>query len=59
MIVMGRLKSLARKLRLVANGKIRIAPRWADMKKFGLRRARTRRIRVDKRRDKKHTKLKV
>jgi len=56
---MGRLKSLARKLRLVAKGKIRIAPRWADMKKFGLRRARTRRIRVDKRRDKKHTKLKV
>ena len=56
---MGRIKSLARKLRLIAKSKIRVAPRWADLKKFGIKRARTRRIRVDKRRDKKHTKLKV
>ena len=56
---MGRIKNLARKLRLAAKKKIRIAPRWADIKKFGLKRARTRRIRASKRRDKKHTKLKV
>jgi len=56
---MGRLKSLARKLRLIAKGKIRMAPRWADIRKFGLKRARTRRITVAKRRDKKHTKLKA
>ena len=29
-----------------AIAKIRPAPRWADIKKFGLKRARTRRIRV-------------
>lgn len=56
---MGKLKSLARKLRLIAKEKIKIAPRWADMKKFGMKRARTRRIRVEKRRDKRHTKLEV
>ena len=37
---------LGRKLRLIAKGKIRSAPRWADIRKFGLKRARTRRIRV-------------
>lgn len=35
-----------RKLRLAAKGKRRSAPRWADIRKFGLKRARTRRIRV-------------
>ncbi len=39
------IKSLARKLRLIAAGKVRAAPRWADIKKFG-KRGRTRRIRV-------------
>ena len=56
---MGKIKNLARKLRLIAASKIRIAPRWADMKKFGIKRARTRRVRIIKRRDKKHTKLKL
>lgn len=47
-----------RKLRLAAKGKKRSAPRWADIKKFGLKRARTRRIRVDKTKDWRRDKLK-
>jgi ribosomal protein L39E len=43
---MSRNKPMGRKLRLAAAGKVRSAPRWADIKKFGLKRARTRRIRV-------------
>ncbi|MFH1445606.1 MAG: 50S ribosomal protein L39e [Nanoarchaeota archaeon] len=43
---MSRNKPLGKKLRLIAKGKIRSAPRWADIRKFGLKRARTRRIRV-------------
>ncbi len=42
------LRSLARKLRLIAAGKIRSAPRWADLRKFG-KRAATRRIRTPRR----------
>ncbi|RLJ05864.1 MAG: 50S ribosomal protein L39e [Candidatus Aenigmatarchaeota archaeon] len=41
---MARNKPLGKKLRLAAIGKKRSAPRWADIKKFGLKRARTRRI---------------
>jgi len=43
---MTRNKHPAKKGRLAAAGKIRSAPRWADIKKFGLKRARSRRIRV-------------
>ena len=39
-------KSTAFKRKLAALGKRRSAPRWADIKKFGLKRARSRRIRV-------------
>ncbi len=42
---MGSKKSLVKKLKLIAVSN-RPAPRWADIKKFGLKRARTRRIRV-------------
>lgn len=35
-----------RKSRLISKGKVRSAPRWVDIKKFGLKRARTRRVRV-------------
>lgn len=42
---MARNKPSGRKLRLIARKK-RSAPRWADIKKYGLKRARTRRIRV-------------
>lgn len=42
---MGAIKHLAKKLRYIAAGKRKGAPRWADLKKFG-RRARTRRIKL-------------
>lgn len=42
------IRSLSKKLKLGKIGRRRNAPRWADIKKFGLKRARTRRIRVDK-----------
>ena len=38
-------KKAGKKLKLIAARK-RPAPRWADIKKFGLKRARTRRIRA-------------
>ncbi|RLJ08359.1 MAG: 50S ribosomal protein L39e [Candidatus Aenigmatarchaeota archaeon] len=43
---MSRNKPAGKKLRLSAAGKFRLAPRWADIRKFGLKRARTRRIRI-------------
>ncbi|MBN1896726.1 MAG: hypothetical protein JW789_03290 [Candidatus Aenigmarchaeota archaeon] len=39
-------KSIRKKLKLASLAKIRASPRWADIKKFGLKRARSRRIRV-------------
>ncbi len=39
-------KSTGKKLKLGALAKVRPSPRWADIKKFGLKRARSRRIRV-------------
>lgn len=53
------IRSLSKKLKLVKIGKIRMAPRWADIKKFGLKRARTRRITVDKVKRWRRTRLKV
>ncbi len=43
---MSRNKTSGKKARLISRGKRSPAPRWADIKKFGLKRARTRRIRV-------------
>jgi len=43
---MSRNKPLGKKIKTIARGKIRSAPRWADIRKFGLKRARTRRIMV-------------
>ncbi len=56
---MGRNKPAGRKVRLAAKGKRRSAPRWADIRKFGLKRARTRRIRVRTREWRRGAKLKV
>jgi hypothetical protein len=39
-------KQSARKIKLSALAKRRPSPRWADIRKFGLKRARSRRIRV-------------
>ncbi|MBI4019798.1 MAG: 50S ribosomal protein L39e [Candidatus Aenigmarchaeota archaeon] len=41
---MSRNKESGRKTRLISAGKKRSAPRWADIRKFSLKRARTRRI---------------
>jgi len=42
------IKYLSKKIKLSKIGKFRTAPRWADIRKFGLKRARTRRITADK-----------
>jgi hypothetical protein len=42
------IKHLTKKIKLAKIGKVRMAPRWADIRKFGLKRARTRRVNVDK-----------
>ena len=42
------IKSLSKKVKLGKIKKIKMAPRWADIRKFGLKRARTRRIDVNK-----------
>ena len=42
------IKHISKKVKLVKIGKYRNAPRWADIKKFGLKRARSRRIGVGK-----------
>lgn len=57
MIEMGK-KKLSRKLRQIKAGKVRLAPRWVDIKKFGLKRARNRRVSVT-RRSWKRKKLKI
>lgn len=41
-------KTLTKKIKLGKVGKVRVAPRWADIRKFGLKRARARRISVSK-----------
>jgi ribosomal protein L39E len=47
---MGRLKSKARKKKLIKWGSVTGAPIWVSIKKFGLKRIRTRRIMVGKQR---------
>jgi len=53
------IKSLSKKIKLGKIRKIRTAPRWADIRKFGLKRARTRRINIDKIKRWRRTKLKI
>jgi len=43
-------KTLLRKIKLAKIMNVRAAPRWADMKKFGVKRARTRRLPSHKKR---------
>jgi len=56
---MGEVKSLARKKRLIKKGKKKTPPIWANIKKYGLKRIRTRRIRVTIKKWKESSKLKV
>lgn len=44
------IKHLTKKIKLAKIGKVRSAPRWCDIKKFGLKRSRSRRINVTKKR---------
>jgi ribosomal protein L39E len=46
-MIMGAIKHMPKKLRLIKASKKVGAPRWADLKKYG-KRARSRRIRVAK-----------
>ena len=43
---MARNKPLGKKIKLISRGKRRPAPRGADIRKFGPKRARTRRVQV-------------
>ena len=52
-------KTPGRKKRIAARGKKRSAPRWADIRKFSLKRARTRRIGVEGLRNWRRSRLKV
>lgn len=42
---MGKIKKFGEKLKLISTRR-QSAPRWADIRKFGLKHARTRRIRI-------------
>lgn len=53
------IRSLSKKKKLGKIRKVRLAPRWADLRKFGLKRARTRRIDINKIKRWRRTKIKV
>jgi len=53
------IKHLTKKIKLGRIRKIRSAPRWVDIKKFGLKRARTRRINIDKIKRWKRSRLRI
>jgi hypothetical protein len=53
------IRDLVKKIKLGRLKKVRMAPRWADIKKFGMKRARTRRITVDKIKGWRRTRKKV
>ncbi len=42
------IRTLSKKIKLVKIAKVKTAPRWADIRKWGTKRAKTRRINVDK-----------
>ncbi|MEM5802217.1 MAG: hypothetical protein QXQ18_02425 [Candidatus Aenigmatarchaeota archaeon] len=52
-------RTLSKKIKLAKISKIRNAPRWADIRKFGLKRARRRRIKVDKIKRWRRSKLRI
>lgn len=53
------IKSLTKKIKLGKIRKIKTAPRWIDIKKFGLKHASRRRVNVDKIKRWRRTTLKV
>ena len=42
------IRSLSKKVKLGRIKKVRNAPRWVDIRKYGMKRARTRRVNIDK-----------
>ena len=52
------LRKISKKLKFSKIGRIRAAPRWADIRKFGLKKVRSRRINIFKKRWKR-TRIKV
>jgi len=53
------IRSSNKKIKLGKIGKVRSAPRWADMRKFGQKRSGTRRITVDKIKRWKRSRIKI
>jgi hypothetical protein len=53
------IKHITKKIKLGRIRKVKNAPRWADIRKFGLKRARTRRISVNKVKKWRRTRLRV
>jgi hypothetical protein len=53
------IRSLSKKIKLGKIKKVRNAPRWIDIKKYGLKRAGTRRVNVDKIKRWRRTRLRV
>jgi hypothetical protein len=53
------IRHITKKIKLGRIRKVRSAPRWVDIKKFGLKRARTRRVSVDKVKKWRRTRLRV
>lgn len=52
-------KSLSKKIKLAKISSVKTAPRWTDIRKFGLKRARTRRINIDKIKRWRRTRLRI
>jgi hypothetical protein len=53
------IRSLAKKIKLGRIKKTRLAPRWVDIRKFGLKHARTRRVNVSNIKRWRRTRVKV
>lgn len=53
------IKSLSKKSKLGRYRRIKTAPRWVDIRKFGIKRARRRRVQIDKVRRWRRIRLKV
>lgn len=53
------IKHITKKIKLGRIGKFRNAPRWVDIKKFGLKRARSRRVTVGKIKRWRRTRIRV
>ena len=53
------IKHITKKIKLGKIKKVRNAPRWADIRKFGMKRSRSRRVNVDKIKRWKRTRLKI